>query len=61
MSSLEQQLSLALGGCAEDYDIPGIAADIRRVYGPVTSINEIHGPAYWAIVERHEMTERVET
>lgn len=59
MSNVEHQISVTLGDHVGDYDIAGITAEIRRIYGPVSSIDEIHGPAYWAIVERHDRTERV--
>lgn len=51
---MERQIRTVLGDDADDYDIPGIVAEIRSLYGPVTGINEIHGPVYLDILSRHE-------
>jgi hypothetical protein len=54
VSGIEQQVSAVLGDHASDYDIPGIVEEIHRLYGPVVSINEIHGPAWLGILDRNE-------
>lgn len=54
VGGMERQIRTVLGDDADDYDIPGIVAEIRSLYGPVTGINEIHGPVYLDILSRHE-------
>lgn len=53
---LAYAISLTLDGHADDYDIPAIVEEIREQHSDITSIDDIPGDEYWAIVAKHDTT-----
>ncbi|MFJ9799883.1 hypothetical protein [Streptomyces sp. NPDC101145] len=57
-TDLAYQVSLTLGDHIEDFDIDAIVTDpIENHDGPLNSIDEIEDTAYWATVEKHDITQ----
>jgi hypothetical protein len=54
-NNLEWEISITLGDFADDYDIPGIAADLRA--RGVTRVDDVDAVTYRAILKRHDRTE----
>jgi hypothetical protein len=53
--SLAYQISLTLGDHADDFDIPAIEKDLRAM--GATNVDAVDTEAYWAIVERHDVSQ----
>lgn len=47
-------VSLTLGGQSAAFDIEGIVEEIRASHAGITSIDDIPGETYWALVESHD-------
>lgn len=53
---LAYAVSITLGDHAADFDIDAIVEEIRASHEGITSIDDIPGEDYWALVERHDTT-----
>ncbi|WP_331738838.1 hypothetical protein [Embleya sp. NBC_00896] len=51
---LEYQVSLTLGLHAEEFDIPGIVADLIADHNSIQSVDDVDSDDYWDVVREHD-------
>lgn len=53
-ADMRDQITRAVEGYADSYDIPAIVDEIQREHG-TSDIDDVPDARFWAIVEKHEI------